>query len=305
MQARVESNDDDDGQDEEDDGHEHEHFLAPGLLQETSPTSSTSVRRLGAQDLGHGGATLGSHRDAIRKARRLEAGYGVGHVAQGSGKGGPTPNAAYRQAEFASQLSADGHGNAIKCSERPLACRDGEGHKLGNRRQLLRHSRRPGPGGLCQGTIVRQPAAHRTHDEESGHRSSRHGSIAHAEEQPGRSTHTGARRAPDESLKPVGVGVAFATRATQPRGQVGAITTHQPKERRAKELAESVEGASLSDRHARSAQAICEAQWAVGEDGGDDQGDCRTHSKPDKGSDGTHASTLGSSGSRPIAVMTR
>ena len=43
----------------------------------------------------------------------------------------------------------------------------------------------------------------------------------------------------------------------------------------------------------------------LGEDGGDDQGDCRTHSKPDKGSDGTHASTLGSSGSRPIAVMTR
>jgi hypothetical protein len=152
---------------------------------------------------------------------------------------------------------------------------------------------------------VRQPAAHRTHDEKCGHRSSRHGSIAHAEEQPGRSTHTGARGAPDESLKSVGVSVTLATRATQSRGQIGAITTHQPKERRAKDLAQSVEGTSLSGRHARSTEAISEAQWAVGEDGSDDQGDCRTHSESDKGSDGAHARTLGSSGSRPIAVMTR
>jgi hypothetical protein len=152
---------------------------------------------------------------------------------------------------------------------------------------------------------VRQPAAHRTHEEKRGHRSSRHGSIAHAEEQPGRSTHTGARGAPDESLKPVGVGVTFAARATQSRGEIGAIATHESKERRAQDLAQRVEGASLSDRHARSTEAICEAQRAVGEDGSDDQGDRRPHGKPDKGSDGTHARTLGSSGSRPIAVMTR
>jgi hypothetical protein len=128
MQARVESNDDDDGQDEEDDGHEHEHFLAPGLLQETSPTSGTRVRRLGAQDLGHGRAPLGSHRDAIGEAGRLEAGYGVGHVAQGRGEGGPTPDTAYSEAELAGQLSANGHGNAIECSERSLTRRNGEGN---------------------------------------------------------------------------------------------------------------------------------------------------------------------------------
>jgi hypothetical protein len=128
MQARVESNDDDDGQDEEDDGHEHEHFLAPGLLQETSPTSGTRVRRLGAQDLGHGRTALGSHRDAISEAGCLEAGYAVGHVAQGRGEGGPTPHAAYSKAELAGQLSANGHGNAIECSERSLTRRNGEGN---------------------------------------------------------------------------------------------------------------------------------------------------------------------------------
>ena len=128
MQARVESNDDDDGQDEEDDGHEHEHFLAPGLLQETSPTSGTRVRRLGAQDLGHGRTTLGSHRDAIGEAGRLEAGYGVGHVAQGRGEGGPAPDTAYSKAELASQLAADSHGYAIECSERSLTRSNGEGN---------------------------------------------------------------------------------------------------------------------------------------------------------------------------------
>jgi hypothetical protein len=70
-------------------------------------------------------------------------------------------------------------------------------------------------------------------------------------------------------------------------------------------LAEGIEWSALDQGATRSAKAIGEAQRPVREDGRSDQGNGPTEGQPDKGTHRTHARTLGSSGRRPMAVMTR
>lgn len=305
MDPREEGDHDDDGQDEEDNGHEHEHFLAPRLLEQTPSATGACVRRLRSEDLGHGGTALGGHGDAVREPRRLKAGHRVGHVAQGRGEGCPTPHTPDRNAELRSEFASHGGGHTIQGRKRTFSRGDREGDKFGDRRQLLRHARRPSLGGLDQSAIVHEPPGHGTDDKQRGDGTARDGPIAQAEKEACKSTQPRASRAPHESLEPVGVRIALATSTSQARPQVGSVTTHESEERGPQDLTQGIERAALGRGDPWRTQAIREPERTVSEHSSRNEGHGRAEGKPDEGSCGAHARTLGSSGSRPIAVITR